>query len=302
MVENIQFTVLIATTIFIILLLFFLLRLKNKSQLHYVFISIISLMIVWDFGTGLYRYFYINGHDIFTFIYVEYIGTCFMPVSILLMGIIFARTRVKFDYRYVLLFVVPVTTYSVLLTNQYHHLFFIKYSYIANDIVFGKYFIIHALYSYACILVGLSYLVYFSIRDFGIFSKQLIIILIGLFLPLIINVLFTLKILFVNQMSAPISFSIAIICFFIAIFKYDFLLVLPIAMRTVVDKISNCFVVIDLEFRVVDFNKTFIDTFSCIIDIKRKDNFLQLLENIKFINATDLKGYIEQVQEIEKPI
>ena len=185
----------------------------------------------------------------------------------------------------------------IICTNEYHHLFFTKYSFISNDVIYGKYFIIHAIYSYVCLLLGMYYLVYFSVKNTGIFSKQSILILIGTIIPLVVNIVFTLKIFIVTQVATPITFSFGIICYFIAIVKYDFLGVLPIAIQTAVDRISDGFLVVDLDCRIVDYNMTLIHIFNGIVEVKRKDNIFSVLEGLKAIDAKALRSYIDEVND-----
>ena len=51
--------------------------------------------------------------------------------------------------------------------------------------------------------------------------------------------------------------------------KFSFLNVVPIALRNIVDNISDGFLVIDNSLKVIDFNKTFEDTFKEVLDIRR---------------------------------
>ncbi len=67
-----------------------------------------------------------------------------------------------------------------------------------------------------------------------------------------------------------IVLSLSCIFFYFAIFKYDFLSIVPIALQRVVDHISDSFMVFDANDNLVDFNKTFIDTFQSEANITRK--------------------------------
>ncbi len=300
--DILQYSILIATLVLMMVLLIVLARFNNKSQMHFIFISVISLLTIWNVGAGLDKWFYDKGYRTMVFVWLLFTGTCFVPVMVLLMGKIFAITKIVFTYKYLFLFFIPMLSLIVLLTNEYHQLFYIKYSYISSEAVFGKYFVIHSVYSYACITIGIYYLLKVTIKSTGFFSKQSILILVGISVPIILTVLFTLKILTMNQLVTPISFAFAIVCFFIAIFKYDFLGVLPIALEIVIDRISNGFAVIDMDFCIVDFNKAMLDTFKGVFSFKRKDNILRLLEGSKEIDVSKFRGYIQQVHETGKSL
>ena len=64
-------------------------------------------------------------------------------------------------------------------------------------------------------------------------------------------------------------FSITIFCLFFAVYKYKFLKVIPVAIQQVVDRISDSYIVIDVDMNIVDYNKTMEDTLKEIIEIKR---------------------------------
>ena len=63
------------------------------------------------------------------FDYFVYIGTVYLPVTFLFTGLSF--NNVKFNKKYLLLYIIPTISLLTLWTNDYHHLFykvyFIKY-------------------------------------------------------------------------------------------------------------------------------------------------------------------------------
>ncbi len=193
-----------------------------------------------------------------------FLGTILVSISILFTGLIFARTKIKFSWVHALLFIVPVISTVVLLTNQSHHYFYTVFSLIPSEQVFGFYFTIHTVYSYACIGVGLVYLLIFSIKNYGVFSKQSSLIFIGIILSLIIDTISTFKIFDWSAAIENIAFAITISFFIIAMVKFDFLNVIPIALQTVVDLISDSYVVIGEDFEVIDYNQAFIEGFTGI--------------------------------------
>lgn len=279
-----------------------LVKIKEKSQIHYVFINIVSLMILWNVSSIFEKWFYSKGLDSTAFLFINYLSICFVPVSILLLGIIFTNNRINFFNKYILLFIVPIISYILLLTTNYHHLFFVNYSISNRNIVYGSYFIIHAIYSYTCIFIGIIFLIYSSVKNSGFFSKQVMVILTGFSLPLITNILYTLKILQSDQEITAITFSFSTICFYIAIFKYDFLKVMPIALQKVVDRISNGFIVIDMDLRIVNFNKTMTDLFGHSVNLNKKEIIFKICENILSVDIDTFQKYVEEVHKTSKSL
>lgn len=69
-----------------------------------------------------------------------------------------------------------------------------------------------------------------------------------------------------------------------AIFKFDFLKVAPIALRRIVDSISDSYLVLDDEMLITDFNQTLLDTFKLSSLQIRNINILDLLKKLPTIN------------------
>jgi len=281
-----SFILLLISTILVTALFILIIKTKNKSQIHYAFIFMIASIFIWSVGhileiltTNAY------GHTIMLYVYIYYFGLCTAPVAILFLGLIFTKTRIKLTWRYALLFVLPMLNYFVIITNSFHHLVFINYSIYNSDIVLGNYFIIHTAISYTYIIIGLFYLTSFTIKNSGFFSKQSIFIVIGVIVPLTINLLISFNVVILPIFYTPISFSISVIFFALAILKFQFLNISPIALQRIVDLISDSYIIVNKDYEVVDYNKAFIDTFYNESQIKRKDDFFKLLDSISFNSA-----------------
>ena len=83
--------------------------------------------------------------------------------------------------------------------------------------------------------------------------------------------------------ATPISFTIAFAFFALAIFKFDFLKVAPIALQRIVDRISDSYIVVNENNVVTDFNETFLDLFK----VKAQDIRNKSLEELfKKFNKT----------------
>ena len=200
--------------LFVIILI---LKMKNKQQIHYAFLSTIILVFYWSF----IRFVQIMIQEENNNIILEelvYVGIVLLPVSLLFVGIIYAKTYIQFSKKYLLLFIVPVISLAIVFTNEYHHLFIVKQSFISTEFIYGPYYLVHELYSYTCILIGLYYLFYFSIKNSGFFSKQSILIFLGVAFPLGIVVLSTQKIVAMNVAFENISFSISMFFFLLSHF------------------------------------------------------------------------------------
>ncbi len=273
----------------------FIIKMKNKQQIHYAFFGAILSVFFWSI-IRLIQIFVEENIPLVIFLEkLHYVGVVLLPVALLLTGIIYAKTHINFNWKYWLLFVIPIISIIIVFTNDYHHLFIVKYSFISTEFVYGPYYLFHEIYSYSAILIGMIYLLYFSIKNSGFFSRQSFLILSGMIFPLIINVLSTRKIVTMPVFFECIAFSFAILCFAIAIFKFNFLNILPIALQRIVDLISDSYIVVNEAGDIIDYNKPFVDKFQSIMRIQRKDNVIDILSNVKL--QTDKNKIISQVKE-----
>ena len=305
MTKDFALVALFVATIVNILLIIYLANTKEKKQLSKIFILTLSLLILWTVSLILQITVStkLNIKPIY-FDYITYIAICFVPVTVFFMGLIFVKTKIVFKKKYLLLLIVPVVSLIVLWTNDFHHLFYKNYSVDFSINEYGPYFNIHNIYSYVLLLIGIIYLLKFSIKNSGFFSKQSILIVIGISIPVITNILGTFQIIPMSIYITPITFTITVIFCAISIFKFQFLGVTPIAMQKIVDRISDSFVVLDESNRIIDFNKTFIKTFNIKDNNLRNINFIDLLKDKKIRRDVidDIEKYIEKANRSKKTI
>ena len=278
-----------------IILLNIIFKSSNRNQIKKIFSFNLICLLICTIGQAAQLLFAekYNIEPIY-FDYIVYIGTCFLPVSVFFTGLIFYKTKIKFKKKYLLLFIVPVISLIVLWTNNYHHLFYEKYSTNIVETVYGKYMIVHNIYSYILLIIGIAYLLKFSIKNSGFFSKQSMLIVLGISVPVVVNILGTFQIIPMSIYITPITFTITIICCAISMFKFQFLGVTPIALQKIVDRMSDSYIVIGDNNEITDFNKTFIKTFNldeAKIRGKKLDELLKENQNSK-----------QNIQRIQKAI
>ena len=276
---------LIITMIINIGLTIYLSKGKKNNQLKSIFIISLSILIFWTLGLIMQITLSepLNIKPVY-FDYLIYVAICTIPIAVFFMGLIYANTKIEFKKKYLLLFVVPIISLIILWTNDYHYLFYKQYSTNISDTIYGPYMIIHNIYSYVLLGIGIIYMLKFSIKNAGFFSRQSMLIVLGVSVPVVVNVLGTFKIIPMSIYVTPITFTITIICCAIAIFKFQFLGVAPIALQKIVDRISDGYVVLDENNVIIDFNKTFLDIFRLKPEDIRSKNFIKFLQQRKISN------------------
>lgn len=286
-------------------LMFYLLRIKKKTQLHKIFIVNCFLTFLWSiFLIGQIVLVPKYNLEPIMFDYVVYIGICFLPVSLLFTGVIFANTKIKFSWKHALLLIVPIISLLVLWTNDYHHLFYVHYSTNFKEVVYGPYFNIHSIYSYICIAIGLWFLISYAIKNSGFFSKQCVLIMIGTIVPTSINVLATFGILDLSIYITPITYIVTLFCYAFAMFKLQLFKASPIALQKIVDRISDSYIVLNEDNIITDFNKTFLTTFKLKDANVRNVNVFDLLKstNANLVNDVILKDALIEVRNSSKTL
>ena len=262
------------------------LRKEKKSQLKTAFYLCLLCVFFWTLCSMLQFLFKDSNIDPIFWEKLASFAVCFAPVSFFALSQVFAKTKINIKWYHLLFLVIPITSVIMIFTNEYHHLYFKQYSLNMNDVVVGSYYPIHNIYTYLLYGISIYYLLKYSIKNAGFFSKQSLIILLGILVPLTVNTLGTIGVIPITQYMTSMSFSILALFFGFAIFKFKFISITPIAMQNIVDRMSDSFVVINENNNITDFNKTFTDTFKLSASKVRNTNIIDLLKNdIKFENG-----------------
>lgn len=303
---SIPLFLLILSALSIVITLIYVLRTKGRSQLKTIFcVDLICVLVIClgvIFQDILSKNFNWNPWNFEKFIYI---GTCFLPVAIFFTGLIFAKTKITFKKKYLLFFIVPALSLIVLWTNDYHHLFYKIYSYLyLSDCKVGPYMIIHNIYSYTLLFLGVIQMVNVASKNSGFFSKQTLLIVVGISIPLITNILGTLKIISMTAYITPISFAFTMLFLALSIFKFKFLGVAPVALQTIVNRISDSYLVLNENLLITDFNSTFLKTFNLSASDIREKNILEFLSTHKQydMNLPKLENSLNRVKHSSETI
>lgn len=302
---TLPFCMLLISFIMILFLLLYVLHTKNRNQLKIVFTLDLICVFIICFGVIVQ----VICNKLFTVpaIFFEnfiYIGTCFLPVCVYFTGLILENTKLKLNKFHLLLLIVPLLTLIVLWTNNIHHLFYTHYSLNINECEYGSYKSIHDIYTYLMLLIGIIHIIKTTSKSSGFFSKQTLLIVVGISIPLITNILGTLKIIPMTVYITPISFAFTMLFFAFSIFKFNFLGVAPVALQTIVNRISDSYLVLNEDLLITDFNSTFLKTFNLSASDIREENILEFLNTHKQydMNLPKLENSLNRVRHSSETI
>lgn len=251
----------------------------KKSQIKFAFLSLNTAMIICCTGLLLQNLLSnpLQINPIY-FDYFVYIGNCLLPLSFFFTALIFTKTKIKPSKKYLLLLIIPIISLGFLWTNDFHHLFYTFYSVNLTENIYGPVFLLFEIYTLALFAIGIFLFLKQSISRSGLFSFQGILMILGTSIPIVQNVLSITKTISTTIYLTPICFSITLLFMSLAIFKFDFLKITPIALQRIVDRMSDSYLVINENNVITDFNKTFLDTFHFTASGVRNKDFCKLLE------------------------
>lgn len=242
------------------LFLFFYSLSKQRNRLSNLFAILCISIAVYITGYAL-ELKAVNIEQIIFFIKMEYFGIPFKPVCWFLLSYKYYYNRdlsVKFR---LLILIIPVITLFLVVTNEYHHLFYASVSlakyqdYNLAVLIKGIWYYVHVIYSYLLLISGI-WIMYRSWKNdryktgtqsFWLFTGSTFIAVV---LLIYLTGIFPLEL----DLTAFGFVFIAIICFLI-LFRYDFLEIKEIIRSIVFSKIKEGIMVIDNDDRLIDFNE-----------------------------------------------
>lgn len=291
-------------TVFAELIIFYYIRKRGskRNPLVTAFELTMTCMMLWCIGLMI-QILVINFISPSLAMYVDYfiyLPVILTPVALFFIAYIFKNKEFKFHKWFLLLFIIPILTMLVLWTNDFHHLFYEDYSVNTSETIFGPYFYVHSIYTYGLFAIDIILLLITSIKNSSFFSKQSLLIIIGTLFPLIVNIL-GMTVMDTNIYVTPIFFIITILFFGVAILRYNFLNIAPIALKRVVDQMSDAYLVLNQDYAVSDCNKPF----EKIFKVKKSQlvglDFSDLNTNKKiFTNTKKFKKYMTEAQKSDK--
>ena len=309
---SLSIILLVISIIFLSYMIQFLNKSQTKKRTVKLFSTIFKLMLLWNFSLLLQSLFsdLLNIKPIY-FDYIAYIGIIFLPVYLYLTSKSFSNSKFQIKYYHLLLFIIPIISTLVLWTNDFHSLFYTKYSILIAKTTFGPYFYVHTLYTYSLLIISLLILLKHSIKQLNKISVQSILFLLAIAIPLLVNIIGMLNLMPITIYMTPISLTISVLLIFIGIFKFDFLNINTIALHLIVNSISDNYLVLDQEKNITSCNKSFLNTFnlnekdlinrSIFSLIKNKEEIDSLEISLELISTSNKKINIQKhFEKIDK--
>ena len=231
-----------------------------------------GLIALYSFSTVIWSWTYalhwsnLARPSEFFWLDMTYFGVVLSAPSLLVFAFSYTGMREYLTKRWIILLsVIPVLTLILLWTDSLHGLFFNGQRVNGASVIFsgGVGFWLNALFLYFCVIVAVIILIrayfHYPRRYYG----QISVVLTGISLPVIANLLSFSGIYPLPGMDlTPLVFSLTGFFIAIAIFRYDFLDIMPISRNIIFEINKNAILILDHKKRVMDANPSFKEIFD----------------------------------------
>jgi len=219
----------------------------------------LSGMFVWGVTYAFVWVFVPFAQKVF-WLQVMYLGVVMTPTLFLIFTLQITHREHWLTFRNIILIAIEPILMLVIVW-MIPRLVFASYQLITqNGLVIlhihrGPWFLINAYYSYAVILASF-YILWISSRHANsFFKRQYQIILYGSIIPLALSVYTQTKFVALSDLDlAPVSFGISGIIYTYAIFRHQFMALIPVARGRLIENMSDGVLVIDEQGRIIDIN------------------------------------------------
>lgn len=193
---------------------------------------------------------------------LDHIFIQFIPVAWLAFAFAYSGRSelVRFSRLWVVC-LVPLLAVVGAWTNELHGLFwreirfFARAGYLTFKGEYGPLFWVGGAHSYMLLLAGAALILGTHYGGKSIYRNQSILVSAGALVPLLFNILYVFRVFpGVAKDFTPTAFALAGLAFFVGIFRYRLLQVVPVARSNVVDEMEMSVLVLDREMRIVDLN------------------------------------------------
>ncbi|MDP3516922.1 MAG: diguanylate cyclase [Pseudohongiella sp.] len=220
------------------------------------FMSLLSVLVAWWCFTQWGSMLWINQEYRYFFAKLQYIAVSATPVFWIFTALSFSGYY-DFVRRWHLAFwIVPLITLLLAFSNDFHGLIWQSFEIVPNDIrlniVYGRWFEVHALYAYCLVLSG-TMIMAFKIGISPQYRAQLLITILAPLTVIFVNLPFIMGQQWLPIDPTPSGFALGILLYALAIRKNLFMVV-PVARRSTLDSISDGVIVIDDLGKIADSN------------------------------------------------
>jgi len=232
---------------------------SNPNALYFSFLML--AVSIWSI-TGAFEMATVAYSSKILWSQLSYIGIAFVGPFWLLFALTYTNNDQWLHKKIIaILMIIPVIILILVATNGWHGLIWPTITPSSNEpgaiLIYdhGLGFYLNAVYTYILMFIGLILLGQFLDRSPKLYQKQIFIVLIAAFVPIIANIVYILQVSPVEGLDpTPFAFTVTGILIGYSIFRYKLLDIVPVAYNNLFDKISSGVMVINSQKRIIDIN------------------------------------------------
>lgn len=260
-VSNFALIIFAISIVAISLFIAWMVRQGEIKLIHRAYFAVAAVTIIWILGIIAIKF---TDPSNMTMLYVwdslTYAGAASVQVFALYITLIFTRGLEKFPRKYLVLLIWPVLANIFVWTNPLHHLFYRQFGVQLSQIEFGPLLYVNGVYQFSCLVVSVALMVAFAVHNrTRLYLQQAILFSLGSMIPLLVNLLALAKVMDVSIAATPMAFVFSIICNGLAIYRLHLLDIRPIAMRHVLNQISDCYLITGSDGLIIGYNEPFME-------------------------------------------
>src|SRR5574343_457911 len=161
----------------------------------------------------------------------------------------------------ILLYIIPTITFLLVWTNSHHHLYYTDIK-IDNtgpfpllELTEGPWYIIHAIFFYVLLILGLVLLLNKFIRADKVYRKQNYVIVLAALIPWLVNITYLFDLRPLKHIDlTPYAFSITCLITSFGLVQLRLFDIIPVARDKIVEELQDGIMVLDYMDRIVDMN------------------------------------------------
>lgn len=296
-----------ASAVLSFIMLIVLLIKGRRTPVVFSYLWCISLVFFWSTGY-LMEYMAYNRGLLIISLRIQYIAICFIGFSWFLFSSYYTSYWIIKKRKLLILMGIGQLIFYILILNNYTwQVFYSRYELADNGLIVSKLnfmFWVNALANYIYIMWAISILVKYIKRKSGMAQKQAIMLLAAIVLPIVANgyLLFAYvssnNFLHLKIDLTPISFTVTLMFFMLAIYKYRFMNIISFATKKVFANLKDSIVVVDNFNRISGFNQAFKEQFISELDLKTNDSLHAFTKALKtrFVENEGLKNIMKSMK------
>ncbi len=247
----------VALLITLFLAVFALMYCQSSKKVYFILLSISVFLFVLGY---LLEVTATSSDGGMTATKVMYLGSAFFSPLFLLFAADYCEVRILSPLVLFPLLSIPSLVIVLVWTSEYHNLIYSSYLYTLDAPIHhlgmepGKLYYMNHVFALICMIVTGGILIHRLIHWGKRYRSQLLLLVLGVFIPVIANILYVVKLNVFGINYTPVSLVVLNLLFFINIIRYDIFDILPQASAMALNSIKEAFVLIDKDMLFVSAN------------------------------------------------